>query len=143
MTRSIILQDVLKGSGNSDPVESVGDIRISGSGASYATNVEVSPAAGSTIADATQLVEPVALVDPVASGRGVILPSYANTTGRAVRVRNLSTSLPLKVYAPSGQTIINSTSGDAFTLLSNMGATFIGYSATKWFSDLSGGIGKF
>lgn len=139
----IVLQSALRGSGNVSEIESNASFSISGSNSVYRTTVAHVPAAGSTIADATQLTAGFSLVDPVASGRGVIIPSLSDATGAIVGIKNQSTSLPLKVYAPAGQIILNSTSGDAFTLISNVCAQFVGISATTWVPMLDAGIGKY
>lgn len=99
-------------------------------------NQEVSnavAAAGTTIADATDLGNPVNNVTTVASGSGVQL--YEAAIGTAIYIRNGGAN-PLNVYPPTASGTINGGSaGAAFIVNNGDSAIFNKVTATVWIAE--------
>ena len=87
-------------------------------------------AAGTTQADAAEIVADYVLVSTVAAGAGVLLPP--GNLGDEVVVVNGSGSEALLVYPRSGGKLNNAAADGALTLPANMAAHFIGINSLNW-----------
>ncbi len=131
MAKTTVLQEALLNSGNTENLESTGDITISG--ASKAIRVRSNKAvtaAGSTQADATQLTDFFAVITAGISGGGVILPSIV-PAGVTVSLSNWGTNA-YKVYPPSGQIILGSQVNESFSLGLSTTMQFFGVDSYLW-----------
>jgi hypothetical protein len=126
MTR--VLQDILLGSGNSDPLESRGDILVSrGSGKGILISAKRAiAAAGHTQSTGTQLTEQFNMVETSTAGTAdaVVLCSRV-ADGYVQTVAHQGTAI-LSVYPALSQRFVGSAANVAFLLASGVGATFYG-----------------
>lgn len=140
MGSNIVLQEALRNTGNTDTVESVGDLRISGSNKVLRLSVAHVPSAGTTQATGTALTATFNLISTATANSGVVLPSII-AQGALVHVKNSTTGTPIKVYPPESQSIWANPVNNPYVLSANQGCWFIGYSNTAWYPSLDAGVG--
>lgn len=131
MAKITVLQEALLSSGNTDDVESTGDISVSGASKTIRvrSNKGVA-AAGSTQGNATQLTDFFSVITSGGSGAGVVLPSIVPAGATAV-VANWGTNT-YKVYPPPGQIFLGSQVNQEFSLGLSTVMQFYGIDSYLW-----------
>lgn len=146
MANSLVLQEILRGSGNTETVESIGDLKISGLSKAMRMSVAHVPGAGTTQAAGTTLTAMVNLVSPYASNTAFVLPSPSGGVlgFGPIYVKNDSATVQAEIFPPSGHYFHGLSAPNlAFSLPSYVGATFVGISNTSWLALRDAGSGRY
>lgn len=146
MANNLVLQEILRGSGNTETIESIGDIAVSGASKALRMSVAHVPGAGTTQAAGTQLTAMVNLVSPFASSTAFVLPSpVGGVKGFGpIMVKNMSATVQAEVFPPVGHYFHGLSAPNlAAGLPSYTGATFVGISETSWLMFRDVGSGRY
>lgn len=130
---NIILQDVLRGSGNTDAVESNADIRISGAGNGLRLGAQEKVGTGTAQSGATPLVIGFNVLSPTSGATAFVLPSVNAAGVGPVWCVNESSNTSALVFPPSGhlfqgRSLVN----QSIAIGSYQACMFAGISQTTW-----------